>query len=174
MGNDHPSIVPYQLLQCADGPLAVACGNDGQFVKLCGALGSAGGCGRALPDQQRPGRNRLELIPLLEGALARAGGQYWQDTLNRAGVPAGQVATIKESLEFAESLGLEPTIPVHDASGEITGRQIRHPITWTPPLEQRRTAPPALGRARRISAAVAYRVRDRPTASSGRKQAAEL
>jgi crotonobetainyl-CoA:carnitine CoA-transferase CaiB-like acyl-CoA transferase len=24
MGNEHPSIVPYQLLECADGPLAVA------------------------------------------------------------------------------------------------------------------------------------------------------
>lgn len=146
MGNDHPSIVPYQLLQCADGPLAVACGNDGQFVKLCSALD--------LPDlaaderfrtNNARVRNRVPLIPLLESALARAGAQYWQGALNRAGVPAGQVATIKESLEFAESLGLEPTISVEDASGVITGRQIRHPITWTPPLAPRRSAPPALG-----------------------------
>lgn len=146
MGNDHPSIVPYQLLQCADGPLAVACGNDRQFVKLCGALGldHLAADGRFQTNNARI-RHRLELIPLLEDALASSGAQDWQDTLNRAGVPSGQVASIKESLEFAESLGLEPTIPVHDASGEVTGRQIRHPISWTPPLRERRSAPPLLG-----------------------------
>lgn len=146
MGNDHPSIVPYQLLQCADGPLAVACGNDGQFAKLCEALGlrDLAADARFQTNNNRV-RHRVELIPLLEDALGRFGAQYWQDTLNRIGVPAGQVATIKESLEFAESLGLEPTIPVHDASGQITAQQIRHPITWTPPLRERRSAPPTLG-----------------------------
>src|SRR6218665_2284782 len=34
MGNAHPSIAPYQLLECADHPLAIACGNDGQFGAL--------------------------------------------------------------------------------------------------------------------------------------------
>ncbi|RAN69532.1 carnitine dehydratase [Bacillus sp. SRB_336] len=146
MGNDHPSIVPYQLLQCADGPLAVACGNDGQFVKLIEALelGPLATDERFQTNNERV-RHRTELIPLLEGALASAGAQHWQDALNEAGVPAGQVANIKESLEFAQSLGLEPTIPVYDASGQIAGRQIRHPITWTPPLPEHRMAPPALG-----------------------------
>ena len=40
MGNQHPSIAPYETLQCADGALAVCCGNDGQFAKLVVALGS--------------------------------------------------------------------------------------------------------------------------------------
>ncbi|GAA1787658.1 CoA transferase [Pseudarthrobacter sulfonivorans] len=175
MGNDHPSIVPYQLLQCADGTLAVACGNDGQFVKLCGALGlSRLAVDERFQTNNARVRNRLDLIPLLEDALARAGAQYWQDTLNRAGVPAGQVATIKESLEFAESLGLEPTIPVHDASGEITGRQIRHPITWTPPLDQRRTAPPALGEHSESVRRWLTKSATGRTASSGTKQAADV
>ena len=42
MGNEHPSIVPYQLLECADGPLAVACGNDGQFPRFTDRLGRPG------------------------------------------------------------------------------------------------------------------------------------
>lgn len=146
MGNAHPSIAPYQLLQCADGPLAVACGNDGQFAKLCDALGlSALAVDERFQTNNSRVQHRAELIPLLEGALARGRAQDWQDTLNRVGVPAGQVATIKESVEFAESLGLEPTIAVHDAMGQVTGKQIRHPITWTPPLHERRFAPPALG-----------------------------
>jgi crotonobetainyl-CoA:carnitine CoA-transferase CaiB-like acyl-CoA transferase len=39
MGNAHPNIVPYQVFQAADGPLVIACGNDGQFARLCVELG---------------------------------------------------------------------------------------------------------------------------------------
>ncbi|MGF1445283.1 MAG: CaiB/BaiF CoA transferase family protein [Pikeienuella sp.] len=38
-GNAHPSIVPYQVFPVADGDLVIACGNDGQFRKLCAVLG---------------------------------------------------------------------------------------------------------------------------------------
>jgi len=38
MGNRHPSIAPYETLRCADGMLAVACGNDDQFARICGVL----------------------------------------------------------------------------------------------------------------------------------------
>ena len=146
MGNAHPSIVPYQLLDCADGPLAVACGNDGQFARLAAALG--------MPEAARDERfatndarvaHREELIPLLERALAADGAAAWQKKLTDAGVPAGQVAGIDEGLAFAEALGLEPTIDVHDAAGTAVGRQIRHPATWTPPLTPRTAAPPQLG-----------------------------
>ena len=39
MGNRHPSITPYETLATADRPLVVAVGNDGQFARLCRALG---------------------------------------------------------------------------------------------------------------------------------------
>ena len=43
MGNRHPSIAPYETLRCRDGLMAVACGNDDQFRRLCGVLGVLGG-----------------------------------------------------------------------------------------------------------------------------------
>jgi crotonobetainyl-CoA:carnitine CoA-transferase CaiB-like acyl-CoA transferase len=146
MGNAHPSIVPYQLLECADGPLAVACGNDGQFARLAQELGS--------PELARDERfstnsarvgNREELIPVLEQLLAVAPSHEWQERLTRAGVPAGRVAGIDEGIDYARSLGLEPTIEVHDAEGTGVGRQIRHPALWNPPLAPRTQAPPSLG-----------------------------
>ncbi len=146
MGNAHPSIVPYQLLECADGPLAVACGNDGQFLRLVHELGAAD-----LAQDERFATNsarvahRGELVPLLEGLLAAAPGHQWQDRLTRAGVPAGRVAGVDEGLAYAQTLGLEPLVEVLDASGESAGRQIRHPAVWDPPLASRRDAPPALG-----------------------------
>jgi crotonobetainyl-CoA:carnitine CoA-transferase CaiB-like acyl-CoA transferase len=146
MGNAHPSIVPYQLLECADGPLAVACGNDGQFRHLTEVLGRPD-----LAEDERFATNsarvqhRSELIPELEEALSLASAAVWRDKLTGAGVPAGPVASIDEGISFAESLGLEPTIEVRDAAGRLAGRQVRHPVSWSPAFEPRTEAPPALG-----------------------------
>lgn len=145
LGNEHPSIVPYQLLHCADVPLAIACGNDGQFAKLCAVLRLD-----ALPSDERfrtndaRVRNREALVALLEVRLREQPAQHWQDQLVEVRVPAGQVSTIPEGVELAESLGLQPTIEVIDGDGAVTGRQIRHPISWTPQFAPQRAAPPAL------------------------------
>ncbi|MEL6775455.1 MAG: CoA transferase, partial [Pseudomonadota bacterium] len=42
LGNAHPNIVPYQVFPAADGHLIIACGNDGQFQRLCAVLGLEG------------------------------------------------------------------------------------------------------------------------------------
>ncbi|MDA8394823.1 MAG: CoA transferase, partial [Candidatus Dormibacteraeota bacterium] len=38
MGNRHPSVAPYELLETMDRPLALAVGNDRQFRELCSVL----------------------------------------------------------------------------------------------------------------------------------------
>ena len=40
LGNAHANVVPYQVFPAADGHVIIACGNDTQFVKLCGVLGT--------------------------------------------------------------------------------------------------------------------------------------
>ncbi|MDP5228512.1 MULTISPECIES: CoA transferase [Arthrobacter] len=146
MGNDHPSIAPYQLLTCADGPLAVACGNDGQFGRLTEVLGLPllATDERFATNRDRV-RNRVELTARLEEALSRDTARNWQDALVGAGVPAGQVGSIADGLAYAEELGLEPCIEVRSADGSVTGRQVRHPVTWTPAFPARTQAPPLLG-----------------------------
>lgn len=145
MGNAHPSVSPYESLQCSDTGLAVAAGNDGLFLKFTTVLGVP----ELAVDERfssNSGRvtNRPELVPLLEAALASGTAAEWQSQLSAVGVPAGEIATIDKGFELAESLGLEPTIEVHDPEGAVTGRQVRHPVTWTPPLAPRGDAPPAL------------------------------
>lgn len=146
MGNEHPSIVPYQLLACADGSVAVACGNDGQFARLCAEIGLP-----ALATDLRFATNtarvahRAELIPLLEDSLGADTGANWQARFTAVGVPAGKVAGIDEGLAYADSLGLNPLIEVHNAQGEAVGRQVRHPVTWTPALDAPTMSPPQLG-----------------------------
>lgn len=146
MGNAHPSIVPYQLLDCGDVPLAVACGNDAQFARLAAELGAP-----ELASDERFATNsarvthREVLIPLLERRLAVAPAAQWQERLSKAGIPAGKVSGIDEGIAFAESLGLDPVLEVLDSNGDPAGRQIRHPATWEPPLATRAEAPPKLG-----------------------------
>jgi crotonobetainyl-CoA:carnitine CoA-transferase CaiB-like acyl-CoA transferase len=146
LGNVHPSIAPYQTFRCGDGELAIACGNDLQFARLAAVLGieEVAQDERFVTNPQRV-QNRRELESILEERLATASAPEWEERLMRAGVPAGHVATIDEGIRLAERLGLAPTIDVVDAAGETVSRQIRHPISWTPALAGRRSAPPALG-----------------------------
>ena len=66
MGNQHPSIVPYQTFKAKDKEFIIACGNDKQFKDLCIAIGYP-----ELLENEKFVRNqdrvkyRNELIPLL-------------------------------------------------------------------------------------------------------------
>lgn len=145
MGNAHPSIAPYETLACQDGEIAIACGNDRQFAKLCLVLGlhDAALDARFSTNRARVD-NRASLRPLLEQRLLEDTTARWRETLTAAGVPVSEVGTIADGFGLANRLGLEPTIEVKNAAGEVTGRQVRTPVTFTPPLPARTDAPPAL------------------------------
>src|SRR4029453_11068287 len=38
-GTPHPNIQPQDVFACRDGQIVLAVGNDGQFAKLCAAIG---------------------------------------------------------------------------------------------------------------------------------------
>ncbi|QNK53820.1 CoA transferase [Dermacoccus sp. PAMC28757] len=141
MGNAHPSIAPYELLQTGDGPLAVACGNDGQFARLTEVLGVP-----QLATDERFATNpervahRDDLVRELEAALAAASADEWSARLGEVGVPAGVVGDIASAIDLAERLGLEPTLDL----GPEHPRQIRHPITYSRSRTQPATPPPDL------------------------------
>jgi crotonobetainyl-CoA:carnitine CoA-transferase CaiB-like acyl-CoA transferase len=102
-GSAHPSIVPYQALQTADGHLMVAVGNDTLWRRFAPLIGLP-----ELVDDPRfdsnPQRvaNRTELIPLIERALATRGSVAWADELSRVGIPAGPINNIAGALEHPQ------------------------------------------------------------------------
>ncbi|ART74278.1 carnitine dehydratase (plasmid) [Mycobacterium dioxanotrophicus] len=127
MGNQHPSIAPYQTLSACDGQIALACGNDRQFGNLCAALGIA-----ELSDDPRFVTNservshRRDLIPLLEAVTATLPADELLSRMREAGVPAGPVNSIGEAFALAEQLGLEPKRIVVD--GERSIPQVSSPL----------------------------------------------
>ena len=142
MGNRHPSIAPYETLRCADGELAVACGNDAQFARICAVVERPD-----LADDPRfatnPARvnHRDELAEALEKELLRRDVVCWVQRLTDVGVAAGPVNDLGGALELAHRLGLAPTTPVGNGRPD----QVRHPITWSRSPLRTPTAPPALG-----------------------------
>lgn len=142
MGNRHPSIAPYETLRCADGMLAVACGNDGQFAKLAGELGRP-----ELAIDVRFARNadrvahRETLVSVLEEGLASDTAASWQRRFSAIGVPAGGVNDLAAAFALAEDLGLAPVTDL----GPAASPQVRHPVTYGEPMLATPTPPPALG-----------------------------
>ena len=142
MGNQHPSIAPYETLATADGLVAVCCGNDDQFRRLTEVLG----LGDLAEDPRfatNPSRveNRDVLVEALEGALSTTPAREWIQELSQAGIPAGSVGSIADAFSLAETLGLQPTVDV----GADAPAQVRNPVTFSRTPINRYTAPPRLG-----------------------------
>lgn len=144
LGNEHPSIAPYELFASADGELVIAVGNDRQFSALCDALGAP-----ALAADPRYEHNadrvsnRRELRGELEGRLALRSAREWAELLTAARVPAGVVNDVGEAFELAQSLGLDPIVAIPREDGSSV-RLTRNPVrlSRTPPTY--RAAPPSL------------------------------
>ena len=98
-GNAHPTIVPYQTFEAADGPMVVAVGNDAQWQRLCAALGPPGLAARAAwarnPDRVL---HRAEVVAELAGRFAARPRAEWLERLRAARVPAGAVREVHEVL----------------------------------------------------------------------------
>ena len=89
--------------------MIITAANDRQFRALCEVLGIA-----EVADDERfrlnadRTANRFQLHPLLVERLAEWSADDLFIALNKAGVPCGPINSIREGIELAERLGLEP------------------------------------------------------------------
>lgn len=108
IGNRHPSIARYETLRCEDGWLAIACGNDRQFVRLCEVVGAPGlSSDPRLTTNDGGVRHRPALVNILEDQLSTRSAADWQERLTIAGVPASEVGDTAHGFELASGLGLQ-------------------------------------------------------------------
>lgn len=144
MGNEHPSLYPYQPMPTGDGELIVAVGNNRQFEILCTVIDR-----RELLDDPRfahnadRNANRRELEPLLIEALSAKSAQEWFTLLSEAGLPCAPINTIEQGVQLAADLGLEPI--VNAGSGDRVIPTVKNPITFSATPVSYDLAPPALG-----------------------------
>lgn len=121
-GNSHPSVVPYQTFDTADGGIVIAVGNDHQFGILCNEL-----LGR--PDLANDPRfatnaarveNRDGLIPLLKPLIAAHPSDWWLTNLKKAKVPCGAVRPMTAALAAPETIARDMVqTVVHARAGTV-------------------------------------------------------
>jgi crotonobetainyl-CoA:carnitine CoA-transferase CaiB-like acyl-CoA transferase len=99
-GNSHPNIQPQDVYPCRDGHIAVAVGNDGQFVKFAEQLGRPE---LAEDDLFRRNADRVTnlaaLNELIIETLADDNMASWVAKLELAGVPCSPINTIPDLME---------------------------------------------------------------------------
>jgi crotonobetainyl-CoA:carnitine CoA-transferase CaiB-like acyl-CoA transferase len=142
MGNSHPSLFPYEPLPAKDGDIIIVAANNTQFASLCRVLG----LGQLIEDERfldsaSRNLNRKALREYLVDALSKRSIQEWFTLLTDAGVACGPINTIKQGVELATSLGLDPVIQVGDQQIPM----IRNAIGLSKTPASYRLSPPSLG-----------------------------
>lgn len=91
-GTAHESIIPYQVFNAKDRPIAIAAANQKLWSSFCIALGKWDWVDDIL-FESNPKRveNRDKLLPLIEAELVKKTCDEWMDILVKAAVPCGPV-----------------------------------------------------------------------------------
>jgi crotonobetainyl-CoA:carnitine CoA-transferase CaiB-like acyl-CoA transferase len=119
-GNRHPNIQPQDVFRCRDGHIVLACGNDGQYRKMCEALGRP-----ELADDPRFVDNKSRVVnlavlhPIISECLMTRDLADWLRDFESRGVPCGPINTIPMVFE-------DPQIKHREML-----RELPHPVTGT-------------------------------------------
>ena len=145
-GNEHPNIAPYQVYECADGHVIIACGNDRQFARLCDFLALE--TLAANPQfTTNPARieNRVALNDhLVPKFRARRQAEIIAG-LEERGVPVGPVNTLDQVFTSDQAQAREMLIELESAATSATVKMIGNPLKMSrTPIDYRR-APPTFG-----------------------------
>jgi crotonobetainyl-CoA:carnitine CoA-transferase CaiB-like acyl-CoA transferase len=144
-GNRHPNIQPQDVFPCADGYLVLAVGNDGQFRKLCEAIGQPdwGTDPRFAVNAGRV-RNNPELTPLLHEAFSGLTQAELIARLDAAGVPCAPINTVPQVFDDPQIRHREMLrhLP-HPLAGTVP--QVVSPLRFAEAPLRFERAPPTLG-----------------------------
>ena len=147
-GNHHPSISPYGLFDTADGAVQIAVGSEGLWKRFCEGFELHPDTPGMATNPQRVA-NSKRVKDMVQSAFALYGTDELLAKLDRIGVPAGRIRTIREVYEWEQTQSQGLLIDVdHDTLGTITlpGPPLRFFDANGAELTRRlHTAPPVLG-----------------------------
>jgi len=97
VGNEHPNIVPYNVLPSSDGFIILAVGNDSQYRKFCDFAGvpELAKDPRFVTNELRV-KNRTAMYDLLPDITRRKTQAEWIAGLAKLGVPCSPVNTVDQ------------------------------------------------------------------------------
>ncbi len=97
IGNDHPSIVPYQTVKAKDGLMVLAIANDRQFKNFCEFSGLYDLCENSkFKTNSSRVKNRKELNKIIGKTILKKTITEWVQGLTKINVPCGPINNIKQ------------------------------------------------------------------------------
>jgi crotonobetainyl-CoA:carnitine CoA-transferase CaiB-like acyl-CoA transferase len=134
LGNQHPSITPYETFEASDGHIIIACGNQGFWERFC----KLAGLEHLLADERfmtmkKRVENRLELTPLVTATVRRRMRQEWYELLDREGIPCGLIKDVAEVCTDPQVLAREMVVQLnHPTAGPIRVNGVPIKLSATP------------------------------------------
>ncbi len=145
-GNGHPFLEPFGLAETKDGQITVVIGNARQWERFCKDVV---GKPEWLTDPRFATNDARmqhaeELRPLMRDILSRDTRENWIAKFRKAGVPAGSIRDLTESLSAPEvrARGMVGSVE-HPNAGAI--EMVASPIRYSGTPVAQPAAPPTLG-----------------------------
>jgi crotonobetainyl-CoA:carnitine CoA-transferase CaiB-like acyl-CoA transferase len=133
-GNQHPSIVPYEVFQAQDAYMTLGVANNSLWDRMCAAIGREDLAKDARFDSEaKRVTNRDALTPLLNAEFGKRPAAEWLARLDKAGVPAGRIKTVAEvcESEHLRSRGMFVKVK-HPKAGAVTAMGVAIRLRDTP------------------------------------------
>jgi crotonobetainyl-CoA:carnitine CoA-transferase CaiB-like acyl-CoA transferase len=147
-GNHHPSICPYGLFDTADGAVQIAVGSEGLWNRFCDGFGLDPDITGMASNPERVA-NSKQVKEIVQDAFALYTTDELLAKLDRIGVPAGRIRTIRDVYEWEQTKSQGLLIDVdHATLGTISlpGPPLRFFNADGAELTRRRhSAPPVIG-----------------------------
>ena len=144
-GNEHPTIVPYETFEAADGWINLGVANDELWQRFCKAAERPDLIGdpRFAKAADRV-RNREALVPIVKAVVKERSREEWLERLDKAGVPSGAIRTVGEvcESELLKARGMVAEM-AHASAGTVKAIKSAVHLSRTP-LDGY-AAPPRLG-----------------------------
>ena len=147
IGNQHPNILPYQVMTTSDGYIVLSVGNDPTFERFC----KLAECEELLEDerfQTNAARvsNRDHVTETLNEITKKKPSDWWLENLEKEKIGSGPINNLEEVFADPHVIAREMVIEMaHPATGSKPMKLIANPIklSVTPPTY--RKPPPLLG-----------------------------
>ncbi len=146
LGNNHPSITPYQPVRARDRTFLIAVGTERLWQKFCGVFDwrESVMVDPRFETNSKRNANRAALIERIQDQLATHDADHWIQTLLQAGVPAGPIHLPEETLTDEHLIARGMIVELeHPALGWV--RSIGLPVQMSGSGPTYRRHPPTLG-----------------------------
>ena len=147
IGNDHPSIVPYQTAKAKDGLMVLAIANDRQFKEFCkyAKISNLINDPKFKTNSSRV-KNRRDLNKIINKIIKKKTIKQWVEGLVKVNVPCGPINNIKQVFEDKQVKSRKMVISMrHSKSKNKKIKLIANPINFSESKVQYKKPPPRLG-----------------------------